>query len=228
MEKLGDVIREHRKLKNLTQKELGERLFVSKQAISKWETGRTLPDIETIQKLTAILEIEPNEILGGTVHEVKKNRKLLTFFAVVSIFSVVLLCVLSYINFFEREQIESGYQDGVNPANQYAIEVSIVQLLAAPEKYDGKLVRVIGVGNLDIEVNYISLSKEDYAYGAGNSIWIELRKKAISYDKAKEYNGKYVIVEGFFDKDDRGHFDMFCGSIKDISRYELWERDFDK
>lgn len=36
MKKLGDVIREHRKLKNLTQKELGEQLFVSKQAISKW------------------------------------------------------------------------------------------------------------------------------------------------------------------------------------------------
>lgn len=94
MEKLGDVIREHRKLKNLTQKELGERLFVSKQAISKWETGRTLPDIETIQKLTAILEIEPNEILGGTVHEVKKNRKLLTFLLLSAFFP--LSCYVFY------------------------------------------------------------------------------------------------------------------------------------
>ena len=100
----------------------------------------------------------------------------------------------------------------------------MVQLLATPEKYDGKLVRIIGVGNLEFEENYLSLSKEDHEFGAGNSIWIELGDKAIPYEEAKEYNGKYVVVEGFFDKDDCGHFDMFCGSIKDISRYQLWEK----
>lgn len=223
MDRIGDIICKHRKSKKLTQEELGNQLFVSKQTISKWENGRSLPDLETTQKLIEILEINPNEILGGTVQEVKKNRKLLTIFIAVSSIAVLLLCSLLGMHYFEKALIEFGYHDGVNPVNEYATDVSMVQLLATPEKYDGKLVRVIGVGNLEFEGNYISLSKEDHMYGAGNSIWIELGEKAISYDEAKEYNGKYVIVEGFFDKDDRGHFDMFCGSIKDISRYQLWE-----
>ena len=225
MNKFGDIIREHRKLKNMTQEELGNKLFVSKQAISKWENGRSLPDLDTTRKLIEILEIDANEVLGGTVQEVKKNRKMITAFIVIIIIFSALLCALIGIQYFEKILIKSGYQDGINSANQYAINVSIVQLLATPEKYDGKLVRVIGVGNLEFEGDYLSLNKEDYAYSAGNSIWIELGEKAISYNEAKEYNGKYVIVEGFFDKKDRGHLAMFCGSIKNISRYQLWERD---
>ena len=227
MKNIGEIIRKHRKSNNLTQEELGNKLFVSKQAVSKWENGRTLPDLETTQKLMEILEIESTEVLGGTVQEVKKTRKLLTTFVVIGVVIMSLLCVLlgvQYVQYYEKILIEFGYQDGTNPANQYATEVSMVQLLSIPEKYDGKLVRVIGVGNLEFEGNYLSLSKEDHKYGAGNSVWIELGEKAISYDEAKEYNGKYVIVEGFFDKDDRGHFDMFCGSIKNISRYQLWEK----
>lgn len=46
--------------------------------------------------------------------------------------------------------------------------------------------------------------------------------------KQKNTTASMLSLRDFFDKDDRGHFDMFCGSIKDISRYELWERDFDK
>ena len=227
MKNIGEIIRKHRKSKNLTQEELGNKLFVSKQAVSKWENGRTLPDLETTQKLMEILEIESTEVLGGTVQEVKKTRKLLTTFVVIGVVIMSLLCVLlgvQYVQYYEKILIEFGYQDGTNPANQYATEVSMVQLLSIPEKYDGKLVRVIGVGNLEFEGNYLSLSKEDHKYGAGNSVWIELGEKAISYDEAKEYNGKYVIVEGFFDKDDRGHFDMFFGSIKNISSYQLWEK----
>lgn len=115
------------------------------------------------------------------------------------------------------------YSETQNPANQSAKDVTMIQLIAAPEKYDGQLVRVIGVGNLAFESNCISFSKEDLKYGVGNSIWIELDGKAISYEEAQKYNGEYVIIEGVFDKDDCGHLDMFCGSIKNISRYELWD-----
>ena len=225
MKNIGEIICKHRKLKNLTQEELGNKLFVSKQAVSKWENGRTLPDLDTIQKLMKILEIDSCEVLGGTVQEVNKTRKLLIILVIIGVVFMSLLCVLFGVQYYEKVLLESGYQDGINPANQYATEVSMVQLLSIPERYDGKLVRVIGVGNLEFEGNYLSISKEDYKYAAGNSVWIELGDKAISYDEAKEYNGKYVIVEGFFDKDDRGHFDMFCGTIKNISRYQLWEKD---
>ena len=163
MQSIGDIIRKHRKLKNFTQEELGNKLFVSKQAISKWENGRSFPDLETTQKLIEILEIDSSEILGGTVQEVKKNQKRLTVLIIACSIVTVLLLIMIGAQHYEKALINFGYQEGTNPANQYAIDVSMVQLLATPEKYDGKLVRVIGVGNLEFEGNYLSLNKEDHA-----------------------------------------------------------------
>lgn len=223
MEKIGDIIREHRKAQGLTQEELGKKLFVTKQTISKWETGRVLPDIEMIRRLSEILNIRSDEILGGTVQEIRRDRRRIRVLIALCSAAVLLVCLLLGMNFFEQKLIESGYQDGINGANQYAERVTMTQLLAVPERYHGKLVRVIGVGNLEFEGNYIALSKEHYKYDVDSWIWLELGEKAIPYKQAQQYNGKYVIVEGIFDMNDRGHFDLFHGTIKEISRYQLWE-----
>lgn len=148
----------------------------------------------------------------------KNKKRMIIFFSCF----VVIIAAIWGVNLFQKQRIQSGYGDTPNSANPYAESVTMLQLIAIPEKYDGELVRVIGVGNLEFEGNYLSLSKEDWEYGVGNQIWIELGERALAYEEAKAYNGEYVIVEGFFDKDDGGHMDMFRGSIKDVSRYELW------
>ena len=153
----------------------------------------------------------------------KNKKQVITIILFVLITLAVVLAVLFGIKIYQDNLIKSGYSETPNSANQYAKDVTMIQLIATPEKYDGQLVRVMGVGNLEFEGNCISLSKEDLKYGVGNSIWIELGEKAISYEEAQRYNGEYVIIEGIFDKDDCGHMDMFCGSIKNISRYDLWD-----
>ena len=153
----------------------------------------------------------------------KNKKQIITIILSVLITLAVVFAVLFGIKIYQDKSVESGYSETQNSANQYAKDVTMIQLIATPEKYDGQLVRVIGVGNLEFEGNCISLSKEDLKYGVGNSIWIELGEKAISYEEAQQYNGEYVIIEGVFDKDYCGHMDMFCGSIKNISRYDLWE-----
>ncbi|MBP3392874.1 MAG: hypothetical protein J6L76_08860 [Clostridia bacterium] len=153
----------------------------------------------------------------------KNKKQVITIILSVLITLAVALGILFGVKIYQDKQVEPGYSETQNPANQSAKDVTMIQLIAAPEKYDGQLVRVIGVGNLAFESNCISLSKEDLKYGVGHSIWIELGEKSISYEEAQKYNGEYVIIEGVFDKDDCGHLDMFCGSIKNISRYELWD-----
>ncbi len=153
----------------------------------------------------------------------KNKKQIITIVLSVVITLAMVFAALFGIKLFKNKLVESGYSETPNSANQYATDVTMIQLIATPEKYDGQLVRVIGVGNLEFEGNCIFLSKEDLRYGVGNSIWIELGEKAISYEEAQQYNGEYVIIEGVFDKDDCGHIDMFCGSIKNISRYELWD-----
>ncbi|MCM1438681.1 MAG: helix-turn-helix domain-containing protein [Roseburia sp.] len=65
MESLGKTITEYRKKSELTQKDLGEMLNVSPQAVSKWENGQAEPDTSTLKKLSEIFKISTDELLGN-------------------------------------------------------------------------------------------------------------------------------------------------------------------
>jgi len=64
-EKIGHFISEMRKAKNMTQKELGDQLFVSDKTISKWENGISMPNIVLLAPLAELLDISVNELLKG-------------------------------------------------------------------------------------------------------------------------------------------------------------------
>ena len=59
---LSEKISEFRKHNKMTQKELAERLNVSDKVISKWETGKSLPDVETMLKLSEVLGVSISEL----------------------------------------------------------------------------------------------------------------------------------------------------------------------
>ena len=65
MNKVGEQISSLRKNKGLTQNELGERLGVSFQAVSKWERGETLPEVSVLVDLANVLETSVDHILNG-------------------------------------------------------------------------------------------------------------------------------------------------------------------
>lgn len=64
-----------RKVKNLTQLQLAERLYVTDRAVSKWECGRSLPDSSIMLELCEILEISVNELLTGKELEMENYNK---------------------------------------------------------------------------------------------------------------------------------------------------------
>lgn len=68
---LGEKLLELRKKNGLSQEELAKELAVTRQTVSKWETGKTRPGASSIRKLSVIYKIEPEEILG---EEVKIDR----------------------------------------------------------------------------------------------------------------------------------------------------------
>ena len=81
-----------------------------------------------------------------------KNKKLIiTIILSVLITLAVVFAILFGIKIYQDKLVESGYIETQNSANQYAKDVTMIQLIATPEKYDGQLVRVIGVGNLEFE-----------------------------------------------------------------------------
>ena len=63
--KIGNFIAEVRKQQNMTQRELAEKIGVSDKTISKWETGKSMPELGYLQQLCEILQINVNELLSG-------------------------------------------------------------------------------------------------------------------------------------------------------------------
>ena len=62
---LNEKLQELRKQKGLTQGELAERLYVSRTAISKWESGRGFPNIESLKAISKFFAVSLDELLSG-------------------------------------------------------------------------------------------------------------------------------------------------------------------
>lgn len=76
-EKIGKFIAKVRKEKKLTQKQLAEKLGITDRAISKWENGKSMPDLSLLKPLCDIFDITINELLSGEyIEEEKKKEKL--------------------------------------------------------------------------------------------------------------------------------------------------------
>lgn len=67
----GEKLSSLRKQANLTQSDLADKLNVSRQAITKWENGTGLPDLDNIKKLSSIFNISIDELLDYKVEEIK-------------------------------------------------------------------------------------------------------------------------------------------------------------
>lgn len=74
--KIGKFIAQRRKEKNLTQAKLAEKLNITDRAVSKWETGKGMPDSSIMLDLCSVLDVSVNELLSGEMIEMKEyNNK---------------------------------------------------------------------------------------------------------------------------------------------------------
>ena len=60
-----DIIHELRMAKGLSQEELAEKVFVTRQAVSRWETGETTPNVDALKLLSKVLDVSINTLLGS-------------------------------------------------------------------------------------------------------------------------------------------------------------------
>ena len=109
--KIGKFISERRKAQGMTQMQLAENLGITDRAVSKWETGRSLPDASIMLDLCSVLGISVNDLLSGEVimenynKEMEKkivelvkqkeesDKRLLTLEWVIGIFSIIMLII---------------------------------------------------------------------------------------------------------------------------------------
>lgn len=75
---LGKKIKQLRKLSGMTQEQLAEKLSVSRQALSKWENGTSMPDIESVVKISMLFQISLDELLRKEEAKMKEQKTQIT------------------------------------------------------------------------------------------------------------------------------------------------------
>ena len=112
----GEKLQELRKTRNLTQEELAESLYVSRTAISKWESGRGYPSIDSLKEISCFFDVTIDELLSSEklISIAKKENELNLqklyniFFGVSDLFAIFLIVLPLYPNTI------SGYVYSIN------------------------------------------------------------------------------------------------------------------
>ncbi len=88
-EKVGALIKKLRTDNNLTQKELAEKLNVTFQAVSKWENGKSVPDIAQLHEISKLFNVDITEILDGEIKPKSKKKVPLIIAGIILIFIII-------------------------------------------------------------------------------------------------------------------------------------------
>ena len=96
--------------------------------------------------------------------------------------------------------------------------VSIAALLANPDKFNGRAVRVFGFYHGSFEHSAIYLGETDFRNGLSpNGLWV-------ASGVPKSVNDQYILLEGIFSSGDRGHLGLWSGTICNVVRSAPWDR----
>ena len=93
----------------------------------------------------------------------------------------------------------------------------MISLVANPDRYDGKRLRLIGYLHLEFEGDELCPTAEiQRARDASSCIWID------ATPQMTPLSDQYVIVEGQFSSWDHGHMGRFSGAIQNVTRAQRW------
>ena len=145
----------------------------------------------------------------------------------------------------QKGDVKNGTRAGLpelakSQANRDAIDVpltkspnlefntSFAALLANPDRYHGKKIRLEGFLHVEFEGNAIYSSKDHADHLITHeAFWVSFDKVAIPFEGIvgpKEFHRRWVMIEGTFDKNRRGHLSGWSGEINDIDRVLALEK----
>lgn len=164
---VGALIAQIRKEKNWTQKMLAKRLCVSDKTISKWETGRGMPDVSSLEHLSSVLEISVNELLAGKrfeqsefpkesdtvlVHTMRRYRKVwcILFVAVIA---AILIGTVSFFGYhwfstFDGADIEALHRHTKEASARWTGNENVELEICAVEKQGAYMVSLVQCGDI--------------------------------------------------------------------------------
>ena len=108
---IGNQIKERRQRLGLSQQELAQRLYVSRVTVSRWETSKTLPDVQSMLLLANLFDTTIDELVRGDVDEMremveKSERRTRTFAVALAAVEVVVITALAVTAVAGRDYLE--------------------------------------------------------------------------------------------------------------------------
>ncbi len=179
----GEKLQELRKARKLTQEELAEALYVSRTAISKWESGRGYPSIDSLKEISSFFGVSIDELLSSeklisiAEKENKSNLQKLynIFFGISDLFAIFLIVLPLYplaINGYIYSTNLLSYSGGsiINMAIHWLLFLTLIGLgifkilltqLGSDRFQD--VIRNTSLGISILTVLYLSIAREPYA-----------------------------------------------------------------
>jgi len=157
--KMGELLKQLRKEKNMTQEQLAEKFYVSSRTVSRWETGNNMPDLGMLVELADFYNVDIREIIDGerksedmnmetkdtlkkvaeyTAEENKKLRNKMADMLAGTVVLVIFTTVLFATNAFNGFIRESSY----NNMMFFTLGLTLVTLLANIMYLFGMLERI--------------------------------------------------------------------------------------
>ncbi len=173
---VGDIIRKHRKDKNITQEEMAKRLGVTAPAVNKWENGNSLPDISLLSPIARLLNISIDTLLSHEKeisdeeagHLVEEANELLKTEDFDNVFLWIKQCLVEH---------PSSYYLILWMARIFDSHLSMADI-ADRDRYDGYI--------LDCYVRALESSDETLRRSAAEALYyFHINKK--QYEQAEEY-----------------------------------------
>ena len=198
-----EKLQELRKSRGLTQEELAEALFVSRTAISKWESGRGYPSIDSLKEISRYFSVSIDELLSGDqlvlIAEKENKSNLNGLCDLLFGFTDLLSLMLIFLPLYSKPV--DGYIYSVNlfgyvGNNTFIIKIywalfasltiiGIVKILMVYFKFEQgkKIVTSLSVGLSIIAVLFLAMAREPYAITV--TFLLLLIKGILLYKQAK-------------------------------------------
>jgi hypothetical protein len=95
--------------------------------------------------------------------------------------------------------------------------VSLAAVIAKPREYHNRRIRVVGFCHLEFEGNGLYVQSADFHQGVTkHGVWLDVEDSP----ETRALSDEYVVVQGRFDAEQRGHLSMFSGLLTDVTRIE--------
>ena len=177
----NEKLQELRKNRGLTQEELAEALYVSRTAVSKWESGRGYPSIDSLKEISSYFSVSLDELLSAekvlTIAE-KENRSNIRricglLFGIADLFSFLLIILPLYpnrvgeyihsVNLFAHTDIAPWIKGVCWILFSVMIILGVVKIILTKAEKNSRAVTVISILFGCFAVLFLALTREVYA-----------------------------------------------------------------